>query len=220
LDFDPAKDANFSLSKLVELTLERMALQVPRSYIVGTSPPVLSQRHFPALRTLGLYHDADRDPGLVNVCPSLLAQLDCLTTNDPLFRDNNSAISLPVLFDVDCLDEALTLPESRLRVLFPQVPSGIPDYEIDDVLATVQDLLDNPGVLEELYLDITDGNGSARYALEGNVAERIRNMEDLAKEKEVEIIWENRTDDWCEGRVSKEFWRRSRENRGKEKGSG
>lgn len=46
---------------------------------------------------------------------------------------------------------------------------------------------------------------------------RIEKVEQLAERKKVEVIWENHEDDWCKSLVSKEFWRRSKENKEKAK---
>jgi hypothetical protein len=86
-------------------------------------------------------------------------------------------------------------------------------------LAIFTNLLDKSAVLKEVYLDISAGGGSFTDGSDGEVAEKIKKLEDLAREKDVEIIWENQMDDWCRGRVSKEFWRRSEEKKRKEKES-
>jgi hypothetical protein len=85
---------------------------------------------------------------------------------------------------------------------------------VKTALAILTNLLDRSAVLQELYLDLFPGGGrSFRNLSEEELAEKIRSMETLAKEKKVEIIREDQTDDWCQGRVSKEFWRRSREQK-------
>ena len=48
------------------------------------------------------------------------------------------------------------------------------------------------------------------------LAEKIEKLEEIAREKKVEIIRENHEDDWCMSLVSKEFWRRCKEKKEKQ----
>ena len=52
--------------------------------------------------------------------------------------------------------------------------------------------------------------------MDKELEEEVRKLEEIAREKNIEIIWENQEDDWCRSRVSKEFWRRSKEKKNKE----
>jgi len=139
------------------------------------------------------------------------------------FRSRSSPFSTPILFDIAWNDTAPSLTEARLRIRLPYERSTrarVTRAKVRAALSIFTNLLDKSAVLKEVYLDLFAGGEIFTDGSDGQVAEKIKKLEDLAREKGVEIIWENQMDDWCRGRVSKEFWRRSRENRGKEKGSG
>ena len=67
--------------------------------------------------------------------------------------------------------------------------------------------------MKEIYLDIGSHGKKEARELDKDLNGRIEKVEQLAERKKVEIIWENHEDDWCQSLVSREFWRRSKENK-------
>jgi hypothetical protein len=228
-------DAGFALPNVIELTMERIKLVVPNSYANTTTPLFLTETNFPSLRVLGLVKYTGvtlttASKVAVPPHPSLLTRLDCLITDSDT---NLSSLPLPVpfLYDVDPalflwdeipgqtslqisfsgprptvdLEPAFTKPHVRIR--FP-CKTIAEDKHIEAALSFVETLLVKSTVLAELYLDLYPRNGRRDYVLSQNLGKEVEKLEELAKEKKVEIIWENHEDDWCRSRVSKEFWRR------------
>jgi len=104
--------------------------------------------------------------------------------------------------------------KTHVRIRFP-CERIAQDHQVEAALSFVDDLLGKSTVLEEIYLDIYPRGGRRDYVLSWKLGKKIKKLEELAKEKKVEIIWENHEDDWCRSRVTKEFWRRCKEKKDK-----
>ncbi|GAA5965929.1 hypothetical protein JCM3765_006492 [Sporobolomyces pararoseus] len=233
----PLPDRHLILPHLEELSLAQVhcvLLSESRSLASFFSTP-----HFPSLRALGIKAlDSSAPPGahthrgLGLFSPSLLAQLDCITTDeieprgDPTHSLSPPPLPVPVLFDLDprhtstswgrsslAPDSSLSQTHLRIRLSCEPLPHR---RQIEAALFLVETLLNESTVLEELYLDLYPRDGRRGYELDEELQERIRKSEDPNRKTKVEIIWENHEDDWCRSRVSKEFWRRSKAKKEKE----
>ncbi|GAA5972395.1 hypothetical protein JCM3765_007359 [Sporobolomyces pararoseus] len=224
-------DHSFVLPHLEQLSFERVHGFVHSES--GLLAPFFSTSTFPSLRALGIKAlDSSAPPGAHThrgvglFSPSLLAQLDCITTDeieprgDPTHSLSPPPLPVPVLFDVDprrtstswgrsslAPDSSLSQTHLRIRLSCEPLPHR---RQIEAALFLVETLLNETKVLEELYLDLYPRDGRRYYVLDEELQERIRKLEDPNRKTKVEIIWENHEDDWCRSRVSKEFWRRSK----------
>ncbi|GAA5986615.1 hypothetical protein JCM5350_008318 [Sporobolomyces pararoseus] len=135
-------------------------------------------------------------------------------------------LSVSLLFDLDPRNIAITrgrsslasdssLNHSHLRIRLP-CESIFSSGDIKSSLEFAHHLVKESANLEELYLDLYPRDGRRGFVLEKELEEEVRKLEEIAREKNIEIIWENQEDDWCRSRVSKEFWRRSKEKKNKE----
>ncbi|GAA6020228.1 hypothetical protein JCM11491_003855 [Sporobolomyces phaffii] len=195
-----------------------------------------SSARFPALRALAVSRlvtgSGDHETGFNTKDPiprSFLAQLECLVTDEPSLRgplsDYDTAPlppSIPYLFDVELRFEskpwsrsstsdlglALAQPYVRVRVASDGVPRR---GEIERALFLVEDLLAGSTVLKVLYLDLYPRDGTGGFDLDKDLCERIGRIEDPARKSRVEIVWEQRDDDWIQSRVSRDYWKRCRE---------
>jgi hypothetical protein len=104
--------------------------------------------------------------------------------------------------------------KTNVRIRFP-CERIAQDHQIEAALSFVDNLLGKSTVLEEFHLDLHPRDGRREYALSHELEKKIEKLEELAKEKKVEIIWESHEDDWCRSRVSKEFWRRCKAKKNK-----
>jgi hypothetical protein len=223
----------FALPSIVELTLENTILIVTDSYKSGTPLPFLTENHFPSLRALGLQGYslttlASASSPTTSPHRSFLAQLDCITVDeDTQLRGLPLRLSVPFLYDVDpasfplfqtnrivsqarlylMINMESASTKTHVRIRFPCEPIA-PDHQIEAALSFVDNLLIKSTLLEELYLDLYPRDGRRDYGLSQNLEKKIEKLEKLAKDKKVEIVWENHEDDWCRSRISKEFWRR------------
>ncbi|GAA5997939.1 hypothetical protein JCM5350_000041 [Sporobolomyces pararoseus] len=226
--YDPESDSNIVLPSLVELTLENTSLVMHESFGAGAISSLLSESHFPSLQALGtkgirgcsFEDDSDPEPIFAD---SLITQLECLTTDKVPIRTATSKLPVPVpfLFDIRAeeeLDEdfrsfiefALPSPShSHLRIRLPSESISSRE-DIKSALEFANKLVKGSTILEELYLDLYPRDGRRGFVLGKILEKMIKKLEEVAREKNVEIIWENHEDDWCRSRVSKEFWRRSK----------
>jgi len=217
--------------------METIKLVVPESHPSGT-PLFLTETHFPSLRVLGLYKYTGVTLTTASKVtapphPSLLARLDCLTTDNET-KLSSLPLPVPFLYDVDpalfllneisdptphqalfparrpTVDLESAFTKSHVRIRFP-CKTIAEDKHIEAALSFVGTLLVKSTVLEELYLDLYPRDGRREYVLSQKLEQKIEKLEDLAKKKKVEIIWENHEDNWCRSRVSKEFSRRCKE---------
>jgi hypothetical protein len=111
----------------------------------------------------------------------------------------------------------LALDKEFLRIRLPSEP--IPHRrEIEATLFLVETLLHESNVLKTLYLDLYPRDGRRGYRLDEELEERIERLMDPRRKTNVEIVWENHEDDLIRSRVSKEFWRRCKEEKAREMG--
>ncbi|GAA5965356.1 hypothetical protein JCM3765_004869 [Sporobolomyces pararoseus] len=228
--YDPPVHATISLRSVIELTLRNVTLVIHDSRKAGATSPLLSESHFPSLRALGLKDLRGRSSGMSEplFSASLIARLDCLTTDDKSipFATRNP-LPVPHLLDIrfEASDDALypyyfvSKPPSpshtHLRIRLPC--ESISSYQrLNSALYLAGNLVRESTSIEELYLDLYPRDGRRGYVLEEGLEEMIEKLEVTAREKNIEIIWENQEDDWCRSRVSKEFWKRCKAKKEKE----
>ncbi|GAA5986000.1 hypothetical protein JCM5350_005492 [Sporobolomyces pararoseus] len=231
--YDPETDSNIALPSLVELTLENTSLVMHESFRAGAICSLLSESHFPSLQALGTkgirgcsFEDGlDTEPVFTD---SLITQLECLMTDKVPIRTAtlNLPIPVPFLFDIRAEEElkedfrssiefALPSPaHNHLRLRLPSEPDSSHE-DTESALEFAYKVVKESTSLEELYLDLYPRDGRRGYVSEKELAEKMKKLEEIAREKNVEIIWENHEDDWCRSRVSKEFWRRCKEKKEK-----
>ncbi|GAA5965894.1 hypothetical protein JCM3765_006480 [Sporobolomyces pararoseus] len=231
LHYDPDTDADISLRSIIELSLEEASIVICASRKAGATRPLLSESHFPSLRALALKYFRGRSSGMSHIVfsASLIARLDCLTTDDKNIPTAacDSPIPAPFLLDIrfEESDEDFFSPRivfespspshTHLRIRLPcePIPSS---QDTNSALEFANNLVKDSTNLEELYLDLYPRDGRRGYVLEKGSQEKIEKLEETAREKKVEIIWENHEDDWCRSRVSKEFWKRCKAKKEKE----
>ncbi|GAA5965922.1 hypothetical protein JCM3765_006489 [Sporobolomyces pararoseus] len=234
--YDADTDADISQRSLTELTLEDISIIIYESHKEGATPPLLSESHFPSLRALGLkdFRGRFRLMDQIVFSASLIARLDCLSTDDKSIPTAARDLPIPAPFLLDkrveeSLDDDVYSPyvlgslspspspsHTHLRIRLPcePIPSS---QDIKSALESANNLVKDSINIEELYLDLYPRDGRRDYVLEKELEKQIKKLEDTARKKNVEIIWENHEDDWCGSRVSKEFWRRCKAKKEKEK---
>ncbi|GAA5986608.1 hypothetical protein JCM5350_008315 [Sporobolomyces pararoseus] len=236
--YDPETDSNIALPSLVELSFEKVSLVMYGSPKAGATPPVLSESHVPSLKTLGVAESAGRPPKSFDhqdaFSDSLLTRLDCLTTDNVPLQTAAPDLPIPVPFLLDIVAERPSISPSSCgisRALVFQMPSpshshhrirlpsernSSDEEDIKSALEFAYKLVKESTILEELYLDLYPRDGRRVYVSKEASREEIKQLEEIAREENVEILWENHEDDWCRSRVSKEFWRRCKEKKEKE----
>ncbi|GAA5916544.1 uncharacterized protein JCM6883_002628 [Sporobolomyces salmoneus] len=234
---------NLVLPQVGELSLSFVNIEFPTASSDGGSGSFLSISHFPSLRALALSESHLGTAGFpdISVDYSLVCQLDCFVA-DRVYPTSPTGIShnptspaasldypIPCLFDLatshkttswgySSLPSDPTLSKSHIRIRLPCEPT--PSFpQIETALLLAEALLVHSSALRSLYLDVFPQEARKCYILDKELAEleeRGERLEDQAREKNVEIIWETHDDDWCRSLVSKEFWRRSKEKKEKE----
>ncbi|GAA5986005.1 hypothetical protein JCM5350_005494 [Sporobolomyces pararoseus] len=136
-------------------------------------------------------------------------------------------LSVSLLFDLDPRNIAITrgrsslasdssLNHSHLRIRLPCEPISS-NADIKSSLEFAHKLVKESTTLEELYLDLYPQDGRRGFVLGKELEEEEKKLAEIAREKKVEIIWENHEADWCRSRVSKELWRRCKAKKEKER---
>ncbi|GAA5894382.1 uncharacterized protein JCM6883_003806 [Sporobolomyces salmoneus] len=225
--------AGLVLPQLVELSIYSVIIT---DSALSSGDNLLSISRFPSLRALALRSVMVFSPGEVEVSVnySIARQLECMVA-DRMYpvssqTDSLQPLSLPLPNVVPLLYDLHPSPtwESWERQAFSKTHVRIPlcrepvrePEEIETALTFMEALLDKSTILEELYVDLWCREGRGGDGLDKELAARIEKLESQAREKEVEIIWENYEVDWCRSLVSKEFWRRSKETKEMKKGEG
>ncbi|GAA5894379.1 uncharacterized protein JCM6883_003805 [Sporobolomyces salmoneus] len=232
--------SNLVLPGLVELSLDEVTIfpstEAPQKVLAD----FLSTSHFPSLRVLGTRSTRlerfmwDR----ILIDYSLACQLDCIVSNQvydihrrladdhPLSFPTPFGYPGPFLFDLSHLRSFHTIISSirtagspdplfsrtHVRIRLPCKPTPVRSA-VKSAFCLAECLLGHSTALKELYLDFYPRDGPSDYELDQDLEGRITKLEDQAREKKVEIIWETHEDDWCKSFVSKEFWRRSKEKK-------
>ena len=221
----------FTIPRLQELSLSHVGVTLNSFMTNWRNPSFLSLDHFPSLRALScLRYNCCDTAGIqavfVEPIPSnLLAQLEFLsidefdeTPNDrSLIRD---PIPIPFLYDLD--HSHLTtnwgrhsLPSGPLSQEYIRIrlPRDRPPHrrEIEAALFLVEDLVSESQALKALHLDL----GIGRNQLDEESKRRLEHLEDPTRKKKVEIVWEDSGWDFCGSLVSMEFWKRSKEIKGR-----
>ncbi|GAA5894091.1 uncharacterized protein JCM6883_003717 [Sporobolomyces salmoneus] len=218
-------DPNWKMLKYHQLMITPWTVISP-----ATNDYFLSLSHLPSLRALALRKGSwwGYDRHRYETEHGLLSQLDCIIADQvepigaqlggPQPSPTTSACPIPWLFDLP-LDLApqtwlrFLLSRSYVRVRLPcePVPSCL---EIGiALLSATMVLLDRTTTLKELYLDLYPRDGRKGYVLDEEAVERVEELQNVAMEKNVEIVWEDHEDDWCRSLVSREFWKRSKEKK-------
>lgn len=218
-----------SLATLEELSLDRAYVGFP-----DTPTAFFTTERFPSLRALATYKlvqlnsKAERVEEAVTtkIAESLLAQLDCVITDDleALVGDGGSSPSSadrvvpPVLFDMKPYARVPPLSSTHIRCRLPYEMPRQRDH-VKSSLLFVETLLSESATLEELYLDLLPHECDG-YELDGDLEAKISRIEHSGKQAEVKIVWENHRDDWWQSLVSGKFWKRckaERDEQGKQK---
>jgi len=222
----------FTLPHLEELSLFQTCVTVDVTSTPSPNPSFLSRDRFPSLRALALreYRSrlADQD-GTLPLPVDFLAQLETLVINQFDEPPNNrsliqSPIPIPFLYD---LSYSLlwrnpgrrqpipsgSLSREYIRIQHPRERIEIQRGEIEAALFLAEDLVNESQVLKVLYLDLFPMDG--KYQLDEELKKVIEHLEDSRRSRKVEIVWEDKEKDFCNSLVSREFWKRSKEIRGR-----
>ncbi|GAA5894344.1 uncharacterized protein JCM6883_003794 [Sporobolomyces salmoneus] len=227
------------LPQLVELSIEWSDITLPTVPSGEGSVDLFSTERFPSLRALALKNARLAGQGVERppVDYSLACRLDCIVadrvyplSNQPGILQTSSpypslGYPVPFLFELDPhrdttswgwgrlplpFDPSILCAHVRIRLPCKSTPDP---SQVETALSLAKALLVHSTALKELYLDLFPRNGKGGYVLGEDLEDKIMEFEDQATKKNVEIIWETHEEDWCRSLVSKEFWRRSRENR-------
>ncbi|GAA5874482.1 hypothetical protein JCM16303_005866 [Sporobolomyces ruberrimus] len=214
-------DHTLSLPRLVELSLDSALIF---SDTRGLATTFFSRIIFPSLRALGirklpvLDRSSLSSPGIPS---TVLSQLQCLTASIDLVKTHRTAESFPS-------------PRLVLFVLEPQRRSNSPAYEASiksareiyssftirsdndapttqqfkSTVVFVEEFINTSSKPEQLYLSKLWQKVMGNEELEEGARDAWTSLEKMAKEKSVEIIWEDDGDDPMRSLVSKEFWER------------
>lgn len=230
IDLDAFR-GDFVLPRLEELSLNQSGTYSDTN---ARSPEIFTTSNFPSLRAIGVRINAGRvSRSIYPISQDFSSQLDRVVVDDVeacLPPSIDTPIPNNLLFDMDgdCGTEAEdynelrelpipSLPRVRIRFdcRFTLIPARLHAH-----LDLIETFLTESNVLEELYLDLYPRDGRRGYTLIEELEERIRKIEELAKEKNVEISWESHEEDIIRSLVSKEFWKRCREEKEREVESG
>ncbi|GAA5981109.1 hypothetical protein JCM5350_007158 [Sporobolomyces pararoseus] len=223
----------FALPRLEELSLDSVGVTDDYTLTTISTSSFLTASRFPSLRALSvkrlfcqtLFENGDY--GITTVDYYSIPQLDCVTLDEHEYQSwirshqssSGSSLpsfsSIPLLFDIDStLPFSSYAPGSSVcansHVRLQLVSDSIADNH--RTVSRLEALLARSTILKEVYLEASgrDARGSDK-----GLRRRIEEVEQFAEQKNVEFIWENHGDDWCRSRVSKEFWRKSKEKREK-----
>lgn len=222
----------FTLPHLKELSLFQTCVTVDVTSIPSPNPSFLSRDRFPSLRALALREYRSKLAGQDGTLPlpvDFLAQLETLVINQFDEPPNNrslvqSPIPIPFLYDL-CYSLLWTNPGRRqplpsgclsreyIRIQHPRERIEIQRGEIEAALFLAEDLVNESHVLKVLYLDLVPMDG--KYRLDEDLRKRIEHLEDSSRSRKVEIVWEDKGKDFCNSLVSREFWTRSKEIKGR-----
>lgn len=228
---------HFALPNVEEVSLEAVAVLVQDSATSSTAIRFLASPHFPSLRSAGLTRcDRFEVSGAGVLVLSSIDhfsndRVECMSLGEGEWVDwNQSSQSrskssaseprpLPILFDLDLVMPImpsvpiLSFSAASLRQRYARVriPSNV--VPVENALILAESLLLCSSALKEVYLDLGPPALKSDFRSEGDLKVKLGKLEELAREKEIEIILENHSNDWFKSWISEEFWRRCRERR-------